>query len=134
MKISNPKIVVEFRDFLLKTNMFALAMGVVLGGAVTELVKAIVADWIMPIVSVILPNPQYWSTWTLSFWRFHFPLGHFFYVILTFCVIAGVVFFITKVMFKLSPPAPAPPTKVCPQCLEAVHVDAKKCKFCTSAM
>jgi large conductance mechanosensitive channel len=132
VKIPNPKIVVEFREFLLKTNMFALAMGVVLGAAVKDLVTAIVSDWIMPILSVVLPNPQYWNTWTLSVWRLHFPLGHFFSVVLMFVVIAAVVFFITKLMMKFSPPPPAVPTKVCPQCLEAVHVDAKKCKFCTS--
>jgi large conductance mechanosensitive channel len=134
--IPNPKIIVEFRDFLLKTNMFALAMAVVIGAAVGDLVKALVADLVMPVIAVILPKDAHWQNWTLDIWKLRFPLGHLFWQILNFVIIAAVVFMMTKLMLKFSPPAPPAPaaTKVCPQCLEAVHVDAKKCKYCTSAM
>ena len=135
MPYRNPKVVNDFRDFLLKTNMFALAMGVVIGAAVGDLVKAIVADLIMPVIAVIIPKDASWQSWSLDIWRFKFTLGHLFWAILYFVIIAGVVFIMTKIMMRFTPPAPPPPpTKVCPQCMEAVHVDAKKCKFCTSAM
>jgi len=133
----NPKIVVEFRDFLMKTNMFALAMAVVIGVAVGKVVDAIVADLVMPVIGVIFPAGA-WQTWTLNIWRLYFPLGHLFANLLNFVIIAGVVFFITKAFMKAPVAAaaasPAVPSKVCPQCMETIHPDAKKCKFCTSPM
>jgi|SRR5688572_9543906 len=134
MPMRNPKVVGEFKDFLMKTNMFALAMGVVIGAAVGDVVKAIVADLIMPVIAVVIPKDTSWTTYSLNIWRFKFTLGHLAWAMLYFTIIAAVVFALTKIMMKAMPPAPAPPTKVCTQCLEAVHVDAKKCKFCTSAM
>lgn len=131
MGMLNPKIIVEFRDFLLKTNMFALAMAVVIGAAVTTVVTAFVADLIMPVVAVVLPANSDWQSWTLNIWRLRFPLGHFFGVMLNFVIIAGVVFFMTKMLMK---PAPTPPSKTCPQCLESILLDAKRCKYCTSQL
>lgn len=130
----NPKIVVEFKDFLLKTNMFALAMAVVIGGAVGTVVNALVSDLIMPVIAVVLPADASWQTWTLNIWKLKFPLGHLFGIILNFVIIAAVVFFVTKLVMKPAPAPPPAPSKVCPQCMETVHIDAKKCKFCTSAM
>jgi large conductance mechanosensitive channel len=131
MGFLNPKIVIEFKDFLLKTNMFALATAVVIGAAVGKLVEAFVTDLIMPVVAVVLPTPEAWAAWTLNIWKLKFPLGHFFGVMLHFTIIAAVVFFMTKLLMK---PAPTPPSKPCPQCLESVHLDAKRCKFCTSQL
>lgn len=131
MALLNPKIVVEFKDFLLKTNMFALALAVVIGAAAKEVVDALVAFLIMPVIAIVLPAESHWSSWTLSFWKFHFPLGALFSVVLKFTIIAAVVFFLTKMLMK---PAPAAPSKTCPQCLESVHPDASRCKFCTSTI
>lgn len=134
MSALNPKIVVEFKNFLLKTNMFALATAVVLGGAINAVVGGIVSDLIMPVVGVVFP-PGEWSTWTLKIWRLHFPLGHFFAIMLNFVIIAAVIFLMTKFMIKAEPPPPpVTPTKVCPQCQESIHLEAKRCKFCTSPM
>src|SRR5687767_5324136 len=106
MGLMNPKIVVEFKDFLLKTNMFALATAVVLGAAINELVKAVVSDLVMPIIAVILPKNSHWENWTLDIWRVRFPLGHLFWIILNFVIIALVVFLMTKMMMKAVPPPP----------------------------
>ena len=133
MSMLNPKIVVEFKDFLLKTNMLALALAVVIGGAIGKVVDAFVADLIMPVIAVILPADASWHTWTLDIWKLRFPLGHLFGITLNFVIIAAVVFAITKVMMKPAPAPPAVPSKVCPQCLETVHADAKRCKHCTGA-
>jgi len=126
----NPKIVIEFKDFLLKTNMFALAMAVVIGGAVNKVVEALVGDILMPTVGIVLPGKD-WRSWPENS---EFKFGHLGGVILDFVIIAAVVFFITKLVMKPAPPPPSAPSKVCPQCMEVVHIDAKKCKFCTSPM
>jgi large conductance mechanosensitive channel len=52
-------------------------------------------------------------------------------------IIGFVIFILIKALNKLKskplPPPSGPPTsKTCSQCLEIIHIDAKKCKFCTS--
>ena len=121
----------EFREFLLKTNMFAMAMGVVIGAAVGKVVEAIVGDVVMPFVGVITPAGN-WRSITVSFLRFNFTIGHLLGALLDFAIIATVVFLITKAFVKNQVPPPPPPTKPCPKCMEAIHPDAKRCKYCTS--
>ena len=99
----------EFREFLLKTNMFALAMGVVIGGA--------------------LQHSGEWRLIKVGFWRFNWTVGHFLGAVLDFLIIATVVFLITKMFVKQAPP---PPTKICAACKEGNHPDATKCKWCCS--
>ena len=65
--------------------------------------------------------------------------GVFINVVINFLIIAFVIFMIVKGLNKLKrKPVPPPPgpvtTKACGQCLETIHIDAKKCKFCTSAV
>ena len=55
--------------------------------------------------------------------------GDFFGNLVDFAVIAFVVFMITKALIKQ---APAPPSKKCPRCTEAIAVEATKCKYCTA--
>lgn len=119
----------EYRDFLIKTNMLSLALAVVIGQAIAKVVDAIVHTIVMPIIGVVAPGGNWAGGLTLSFWRFHFPFGLLLSVLLDFAIIASIVFIITKIFIRQ---APAPPTKTCPQCLEAIHIDAKRCKFCTS--
>jgi large conductance mechanosensitive channel len=121
----------EFREFLLKTNMFAMAMGVVIGGAVSKVVNAIVSDLIMPFVGVVTPAGN-WRSINVGFWRFNFPIGDLMGTVLDFLIIATVVFVITKAFVKNQVPPPPAPTKPCPKCMEAIHPDAKRCKYCTS--
>ncbi len=128
LKVDPKKYANEFREFLLKSNMFSLAMGVVIGAAVGKVVSAIVEDLIMPVVGVLTPEGN-WRTFKVGFWRFNWTLGHFIGTFVDFVIVAGVVFLITKAFVKQAPP---PQTKTCPACKEAIHPDATKCKYCTS--
>ena len=121
----------EFREFLVKTNMLALALAVVIGNAVTKVVNSVVSDLFMPVVGVITPEGN-WRSFKLSFWRFNFTLGNFFGQLLDFAIIALVVFIVTKAFLKSAPPPPASPTKTCDACKEGIHPEATRCKFCTS--
>jgi large conductance mechanosensitive channel len=118
----------EFREFLLKSNMFSLAMGVVIGAAVGKVVAAVVDDLVMPFVGVLTPSGD-WRTFKLSVWRFNWTLGHFFGTVVDFVIIGVVVFLVTKAFVKQAPP---PPTKTCAACREGNHPEATRCKFCTS--
>lgn len=136
MEIPNPAakaatFAKEFREFLFKNNVLSLALGVVIGGAVSKVVNALVSDLIMPVVGVITPSGN-WRSFVLSFWRFNFTLGNFVGVLLDFTIIGVVVFMVTKAFMQANKPPPPPPTKVCGACKENINPDATRCKFCTS--
>lgn len=125
----------DFREFLLKQNALALAIGVVIGAAVGKVVGAIVDDVIMPIVGLLLPGGE-WRTWEIPLThdaagkvtnaiKYGDLLGRF----VDFAIVALVVFFVAKALIKAPPPAP---TKTCPRCTEALPAAATRCKFCTS--
>ena len=128
----------EFREFLLKTNAFALAVGIIIGGAIGKVVSSIVADLLMPVIGLVLPGGA---------WReFQVPLvtdaagkvtsginlGSFLGTVVDFVIIGFVVFMITTRMMKPAPAPPAAPTKTCGECLETVPAAARRCRACTS--
>src|SRR5271155_2877394 len=51
----------DFRSFAFKGNVIDLAVGVVIGAAFGKIVSALVADIIMPIVALGMPNGD-WRT------------------------------------------------------------------------
>lgn len=128
----------EFRDFLLKTNAFALAIGVIIGAAVGKVVSSIVGDLLMPLVGLLIPGGE-WRTIKIPLTHNAdgsvgnaIMMGSFLGSIVDFIIIAAVVFMVTKALLKPAPAPPSPPSKQCPECLETIPMDAKRCKFCTS--
>jgi large conductance mechanosensitive channel len=126
----------EFREFLLKQNVVALAIGVVIGGALGKVVSGIVDNVIMPLVGVLLPGGDWRSAqWVLS-GQNAIKYGDLLGRIVDFVIVAAVVFVITKSLLERSKPASAaaPATKACPECLEIVPAAARKCRACASAV
>ena len=127
-----------FRDFLFKNNVLALAVAVIVGGAVGKVVSSLAADLIMPLISFTLPSGD-WRSAKLVLSKTIGPdgkeainsinYGTFFGNVVDFVIIAFVVYMITKSLIKEPPPAP---TKTCPRCKETIAPDASKCKFCTA--
>jgi large conductance mechanosensitive channel len=120
----------EFKAFLLKQNALALAVAVVIGTALNDVVKAIVADVIMPIVAVVTPSGG-WQTATWTAGPFTFGVGNLASAILSFIIICFVAWRLTKFF---PAPAPAPATKACQFCFSTVDVRATRCPDCTSAL
>jgi large-conductance mechanosensitive channel len=83
----------------------------------------------MPVFGVFSSQGNWGSTFDIHVWRFHFATTDLLRVIINFAIVAGVVFLITKAFVKEAAKAP---TKQCKMCMEAIHPDAKRCKFCTS--
>ena len=50
-----------FKEFLLKNNVLALAVAVIVGDAVGKVVSSLAADLIMPLISLVLPAGD-WRT------------------------------------------------------------------------
>jgi large conductance mechanosensitive channel len=130
-----------FKDFLLKNNVLALAVAVIVGGAVGKVVSSLAADILMPMISMVLPTGD-WRAAKFVLGKTVGPdgkeainainYGSFFGSVVDFAIIAFVVYMITKSLIKEAPAAPPAPTKDCPRCKEAIAVDATKCKFCTA--
>jgi large conductance mechanosensitive channel len=123
----------EFKAFLIKQNVLALAIAVVVGAALTKVVDSVVADFIMPIVGVVTPGGA-WREWTLNAGPVRFGIGNFLNAALNFLIVGMVAWRIAKAFIK--PPAPTPDaaTKACPFCRMTIDAAASRCPHCTSAL
>lgn len=128
----------EFRKFLLQTNALALAVGVIIGGAVGKLVASLVSDILMPVIGIAIPGGSWRDLkWVLTSKPDGTPAnaityGAFLGTAVDFVIIAMAIFLLTKALLKPAPAAPAAPTKTCPACLEIIPQGATKCRACGS--
>jgi large conductance mechanosensitive channel len=83
----------EFREFILRGNVVDLAVAVVIGAAFGAVVAALVVDLITPLVAAIGGQPDF-SELTFTINESTFKYGHFLNAVLSFLVIAAVVFFL----------------------------------------
>lgn len=121
----------EFREFLLKQNVIALAAGVVIGAAIGKVVSGIVELVVMPVVGLLLPGQDEWRQAKLDIGGGNaIGYGEVMGRLIEFGIIALVVFLVLKAFVRAPPPSA--PTKACPQCLETIPAAALRCRACTS--
>jgi large conductance mechanosensitive channel len=85
----------EFLDFLSKYRVLGMAVAFILGLYLGTLVQALVQDLIMPIITLVLPNVE-WEALVAG----PFRIGHFIGALITFLIVAFVIFLIVKVTKK----------------------------------
>lgn len=108
-------IVKEFKEFALKGNMFDMATGVIIGAVFKDLVTSFTDNIIMPIISIFTGSIDF------SSWRIALPslfgdkldpetgevitnylnFGNFLSSIISFLILAFVIFMMVKGMNKL---------------------------------
>jgi large conductance mechanosensitive channel len=128
----------EFRAFVLRGNMVDLAVAVVIGTSFTAVVNAVVKDLITPLIAAVGGEPDFGDlAFTINGSRFAY--GDFLNALVTFLLVATVVFFlivkpVNALMAALSPDEPEPeaPPRLCPECLSQIPRAATRCAFCTS--
>ncbi|MGN0969695.1 MAG: large conductance mechanosensitive channel protein MscL [Evtepia sp.] len=109
-QIKKPGWVDEFKTFIMRGNVLDMAVGVVVGSAFTAIVTSIVENLLTPIIGLLLPSSTF-AEWAPG----GFGIGAVINAIITFLITAFVVFWIVKVVNKLSKkkeeeaPAPEPP-------------------------
>ncbi len=89
-------IIGEFTDFLSKYRVLGLAVAFILGLYLGLLVQALVGDLIMPIITIFIPD----IAWEELAWG-PFRYGHFIGELITFIIIAAVIFLLVKVATKV---------------------------------
>jgi len=154
LKLKKPKVMDEFRDFISKGNVFALAVGIIIGIAFGAVVNSMVGDVIMPVVGlatggadfsdnyIVLKPGHINGTEVSSFPSLAaakaagantFRYGLFINQIINFLIIALVIFAMVKGISMMKKPTPKDPTtRACPECDTQIPIKAKRCPNCTS--
>ena len=129
-----------FRDFILRGNVVDLAIAVVIGAAFGAIVTALVKDLVTPLIAAIGGQPDF-SQIYFTINNSKFLIGDFINAIISFLIIAAVVYFfvvlpVNRLMARYKPEVtPAPEeTRECPYCTSKVSKAATRCPFCTSQL
>ena len=129
-----------FKEFVLRGNVLDFAVAVVIGGAFSTVVSAMVKDLITPLIGAIIGKPDF-SALIVTVNGSEFLIGDFLNAVLAFVLMAAAVYvFVVAPMNALIArrrrgEAPADPTtRKCPDCLSEVPIAARRCAFCTSAL
>jgi len=131
----------EFKTFLLKANVLALALAFILGVALAAVVNSLVKDITLPPVGLLFGGVDFNNLFIDLSGKHPASLkaaqdaglatinyGVFLNTVITFIIVAFVVFLIARSMI----PKPAP-TKACPRCLaDDLPMGATRCPHCTS--
>ena len=139
-------LIKEFKEFALKGNVIDLAVAVVIGGAFGKIVTSFVDDILMPPLGLVGGNHDFSNNFiTLSGGHYDtlaqakaagaatLNYGLFFNNVIGFLIVAAAIFLVIRQMNKMTrKPAEAvtPQLKDCPQCLSAIPVLAKRCRYC----
>ena len=124
-KVKKPGWLEEFRDFAVKGNAMALAVGTIIGAAFSTITKSLTNDLIMPVVNIFLGGTDFskaqiklprmpWvdpvfetvvnadGTESVQEVYNYLTYGNFISAIINFLILAFVVFFLVKLINKLS--------------------------------
>ena len=145
----------EFKKFIMRGNVIDLAVGVIVGGAFQAIVKSLVDDVVMPVISLATKGVDF-ANWFIALDGGEYvtleaaqeagaavlSYGNFISAILNFLIMAFVVFLIVKGINAVSEKtkkqeeeAPAAPTtKECPYCKSEIALEATRCPNCTSQL
>jgi large conductance mechanosensitive channel len=148
-------IVREFREFIARGNVVDMAVGIAVGTAFAAIAKSLVDDVIMPVAGLILDDAEFQDLFlVLSEGTRPGPYptlaaaqevgavtvnyGLFLNSVMTFLIIAAVVFLLVRTINRLrrkeEGPPPPPTEAECPHCRMRVPIRATRCPHCTSEL
>lgn len=82
----------EFLDFALKGNIMSLAIGFIIGGGFQKIVDSLVGDVIMPIIGLIMGDPNKFAELAIA----GIPIGKFIQAVFNFMILAFILFMMVK--------------------------------------
>ena len=133
-----------FKNFLLEGDALSMAVGVIIGAAMKDLVTSLVDNVFTPIIGLVLGQVDF-STLSFGIGDAQIKYGAFITSIINFVLLAFVVFLIIylldiikekikKLTTKGEEVVEEPTTKVCPFCQSEISIKAVKCPHCTSSL
>jgi large conductance mechanosensitive channel len=141
----------DFKLFALKGNVIELAIGVIIGAAFKSVVDSLVSDIIMPLLSIVTGNIDFSNRYfNLSGGNFStlqeakdagavvLTYGNFLNAVINFILISLVIFITIRYVVgqkqkEEKKEEKKDPTKQCPECLQDIKLQAKKCMYCGSS-
>ena len=133
------KFLEEFKKFALRGNVLDMAIGVIVGGAFTGIVTSLTANFINPLLNLIMTGGAGEISEGVA-WTFGAAIASFLTTVVNFIITAFVLFVLLRGINKLmtlgkKKEAPAAPTtKKCPYCLSEIPLAATRCAHCTSEL
>jgi len=90
----------EFKEFISRGNLVDVAVGVMIAGAFTGIINALVIELFMPIVGLVTGGIDF-STWTVEIGDVPLHIGNIITAIINFFVLALLLFAIIKSLEKV---------------------------------
>jgi large conductance mechanosensitive channel len=90
----------EFMDFISKYKVMGLAVAFIIGVYLGAVVLALVKDLIMPIIGLAMPSLGDLASYVVTFSGQKFGIGDFLVAVITFIIVAFVIFLIVKITKK----------------------------------
>lgn len=98
------KTVQEFKDFVTTGNLVAIAIGLLIGVKVGEIVTAFNTYLFTPIFAIFGGKPSFNDAAIVTINNAEFKFGAFITVVIDFIMVAFVAFLIVKATLKIFPP------------------------------
>jgi large conductance mechanosensitive channel len=125
----------EFKEFLLRGSLIEIAVGLVLALAFTAVVTSFVETLITPLIAAIFGQPDF-SGLEFEINDSVFRYGLFLNAVLSFVLIAAVLFFLVvkpvNALAKRRAGDEELSTRECPECLSEIPAGARRCAHCTA--
>ena len=142
----------EFKDFIAKGNVIDLAVGVIIGGAFSGIVKSLVENIITPVITLLTGRVSFTDLFVALDGNEYATLdaavkagastinyGLFIQGVIDFLLTAFVIFLLVKGINKIRSMGKkeeaveeAATIKVCPFCKSEIAIEATRCPHCTS--
>ena len=90
----------EFMDFISKYKVMGLAVAFIIGVYLGAVVLALVKDLIMPIIGLAVPGLGDLASYIVTFSNQNFGIGDFLVAVITFIIVAFVIFLLVKITKK----------------------------------
>jgi len=90
----------EFKDFISKYKVMGLAVAFIIGLYLGGLVQSLVKDLLLPAIGLAIPGLADLATYSVAVMNQTFGVGSFLVALITFVIVAFVVFVLVKVSKK----------------------------------
>ncbi len=145
----------EFKEFAMKGSVLDMAIGIIIGGAFSPIVKSLVNDVLMPPIGLLMGNVDFSNLFAVlkegteagpyaslaaaqEAGAVTINYGVFFNNVISFVIVAFAIFMMVKAINRWKREEEAPPaeptTKECEYCHTEIPIAASRCPHCTSEL